>query len=168
VGVSDFVELSDSKVLTALIDKIAAVEEPAPDPRRELIDRIKREILQPEIGDDALSFDDDQSFRRLGLNSIIYVRLARKIQTVLGIPIKPDVIFQHRSCAALADHLLSRDESQDTKEPGRPAPWREYRDERVLALLRDCGDGLLGIEQAVEQLRAGLANATSSKVNQGT
>ncbi|NUR29518.1 MAG: ACP S-malonyltransferase [Catenulispora sp.] len=161
-GVSAFVELSDSKVLTPLIDKITDVGEPVPDPRRDLIDRIKREILQPEIGDDALTFDDDQSFRRLGLNSVIYVRLARRVQTVLGVKIKPDVIFQHRSCAALADHLLSR------MEPQQPAPWQEYRDERVLALLRDCTDGRLGVEQVVEALRAGLANATSPKVNQGT
>lgn len=161
-GVSVFTELSDSKVLTPLIDKIIAAEEPAaPDPRRELIDRIKREILQPEIGDAALAFGDDQSFRELGLNSIIYVRVARKVQTVLGVPVKPDVIFQHRSCAALADHLLTLDGGLQAPAGGaraaEPAPWREYQDERVSALLRDCADGNVTVDQVVETLRAGMA-----------
>lgn len=154
-GVSVFTELSESKVLTSLIDRITAAQEPAPDPRRDLIERIKREILQPEIGDEALGFDDDASFRQLGLNSIIYVRLARRVGTVLGVPIKPDVIFQHRSCAALADHLLTRDDIAQAPAPeAPPAPLREYQDERVTALLRDCANGTLSVDRTVEAIRA--------------
>ncbi|GGK25441.1 hypothetical protein GCM10011583_66810 [Streptomyces camponoticapitis] len=154
-GVSVFTELSESKVLTSLIDRITAAREPAPDPRRDLIERIKREILQPEIGDEALGFDDDASFRQLGLNSIIYVRLARRVGTVLGVPIKPDVIFQHRSCAALADHLLTRDDIAQAPAPeAPPAPLREYQDERVTALLRDCANGTLSVDRTVEAIRA--------------
>jgi len=153
-GVSVFTELGDSKVLTSLIDRITTAQEPAPDPRRDLIERIKREILQPEIGDKALGFDEDASFRRLGLNSIIYVRLARRAGTVLGIPIKPDVIFQHRSCAALADHLLTRDDiAGAAASEAPPAPLREYQDERVAALLRDCANGTLSVDRTIEAIR---------------
>ncbi|MET7501155.1 ACP S-malonyltransferase [Streptomyces microflavus] len=153
-GVSAFTELGESKVLTSLIDRITT-QEPAPDLRRDLIERIKREILQPEIGDEALGFDEDASFRQLGLNSIIYVRLARRAGTVLGVPIKPDVIFQHRSCAALADYLLTRDDVTGAAAPeARPAPLREYQDERVTALLRDCANGTLGVDRTIEAIRA--------------
>ncbi|MFJ1797337.1 ACP S-malonyltransferase [Streptomyces sp. NPDC088180] len=161
-GVSAFTELGESKVLTSLIDRITTTQETAPDPRRDLIERIKREILQPEIGDEALGFDDDASFRQLGLNSIIYVRLARRAGTVLGVPIKPDIIFQHRSCAALADHLLTRDDITRAAAPDTPAavpeappaPLREYQDERVTALLRDCASGTLGVDRTIEAIRA--------------
>ncbi|MBW3356833.1 ACP S-malonyltransferase [Streptomyces microflavus] len=154
-GVSAFTELGESKVLTSLIDRITIAQEAAPDARRDLIERIKREILQPEIGDEALGFDEDASFRQLGLNSIIYVRLARRAGTVLGVPIKPDVIFQHRSCAALADYLLTRDDVAGAAAPeARPAPLREYQDERVTALLRDCANGTLGVDRTVEAIRA--------------
>ncbi|MFB6651034.1 ACP S-malonyltransferase [Streptomyces microflavus] len=154
-GVSAFTELGESKVLTSLIDRITIAQEAAPDVRRDLIERIKREILQPEIGDEALGFDEDASFRQLGLNSIIYVRLARRAGTVLGVPIKPDVIFQHRSCAALADYLLTRDDVAGAAAPeARPAPLREYQDERVTALLRDCANGTLGVDRTIEAIRA--------------
>ncbi|RLV64597.1 Malonyl CoA-acyl carrier protein transacylase [Streptomyces sp. CBMAI 2042] len=168
-GVSVFTELGESKVLTSLIDRIATAQEPVPDPRRDLIERIRREILQPEIGDEALGFDEDASFRQLGLNSIIYVRLARRAATVLGIPVKPDVIFQHRSCAALADHLLTRDDiapataSAPAPAPviapaaapeAPPAPLRAHQDERVTALLHDCADGTLSVDRTIEAIRA--------------
>ncbi|MFD5902309.1 ACP S-malonyltransferase [Streptomyces microflavus] len=154
-GVSAFTELGESKVLTSLIDRITIAQEAAPDVRRDLIERIKREILQPEIGDEALGFDEDASFRQLGLNSIIYVRLARRAGTVLGVPIKPDVIFQHRSCAALADYLLTRDDVAGAAAPeARPVPLREYQDERVTALLRDCANGTLSVDRTIEAIRA--------------
>lgn len=171
-GVSVFTELSETKVLTPLIDKIITAGEPPTDPRRDLITRIKREILQPEIGDAALDFDENTSFRQLGVNSIIYVRLARKAEAVLGVPLKPDVVYQNRSCAALADYLLSRDCSVQadppppaspaapltiapTPSPQSPPPWSEYQDERVSALLNDCADGIITVNQAIEALRAG-------------
>lgn len=162
-GVSVFTELGESKVLTSLIDRITTAQEPAADPRRDLIERIRREILQPEIGDEALGFDEDASFRQLGLNSIIYVRLARRAGTVLGIPVKPDVIFQHRSCAALADHLLTRDDIAPATAPATapaaapeapPAPLRAYQDERVTALLHGCADGTLSVDRTIEAIRA--------------
>ncbi|BAG23609.1 MULTISPECIES: ACP S-malonyltransferase [Streptomyces] len=161
-GVSDFTELGESKVLTSLIDRITTAREAAPDPRRDLIERIRREILQPEIGDEALGFDEDASFRQLGLNSIIYVRLARRAGKVFDVAVKPDVIFQHRSCAALADYLLTRDDVARTAVPqappaapdAPPAPLGEYRDERVAALLHDCANGTLSVDRTVEAIRA--------------
>ncbi|MFE7448680.1 ACP S-malonyltransferase [Streptomyces griseus] len=161
-GVSDFTELGESKVLTSLIDRITTAREAASDPRRDLIERIRREILQPEIGDEALGFDEDASFRQLGLNSIIYVRLARRAGKVFDVAVKPDVIFQHRSCAALADYLLTRDDVARTAVPqappaapdAPPAPLGEYRDERVAALLHDCANGTLSVDRTVEAIRA--------------
>lgn len=90
-GVSTFVEMSEGKVLTSLIDKIAeadAADEPEADPRQELIARIKREAFQPEAP--------------------------------------------------------------------APAPWQEYRDERVLALLQECVNGEQSIDRTIEVIQAGM------------
>jgi malonyl CoA-acyl carrier protein transacylase len=154
-GVADFVELGGSKILTPLIEKITAAEQHAAGARQDLIARIRREVLQPEVGDVALQFGEDQSFRQLGMDSIVYVRLARKVQAVFGVPCKPDVMYANRTCAALADYLAR----QGVSKAGPPdaAPWREYRDERVLALLRDCANGTLGVDKVIETIRAGGA-----------
>lgn len=148
-GVTEFVELGGSTVLTPLIERIPAPEPPVADERQAMIARIRREVLQPEVGDAALEFDENQSFRRLGLDSIVYVRLSRRVQAVFDIACKPDVLYANRTCGALADYLLAR------TEPGETAPWRDYRDERVLALLRDCANGTLGVDTVVERIRAG-------------
>jgi len=156
-GVSAFVELGESKVLTSLIDKITAEEHHVDGERQDLVARIKREILQPEVGDVALQFAENQSFRQLGLDSIVYVRLARKVEAVFGIPFKPDMMYANRTCAALADYLLAR-QGASKAEPKDAVPWREYRDERVLALLRDCANGTLSVDKVIETIRAGGAH----------
>ena len=156
-GVLAFVELGDSKVLTSLIDKITAEEHYADGERQDLVARIRREILQPEVGDVALQFDEKQSFRQLGLDSIVYVRLARRVEAVFGIPFKPDVMYANRTCAALAEYLLAQQVASKA-EVKNAVPWREYRDERVLALLRDCANGTLGVDKVIEEIRAGGAH----------
>jgi [acyl-carrier-protein] S-malonyltransferase/polyketide biosynthesis malonyl-CoA-[acyl-carrier-protein] transacylase len=151
-GVSTFVEVGASKVLTRLIDEITAEDRDADGERGDLLTRIKRDVLQPVVGDAALGFDENQSFRQLGMDSIVYVRLARRVEAVFGIPFKPDMIYANRTCAALADHLLARQDAPKA-EPKEAVPWREYRDERVLALLRDCANGTIGVDQVIETIR---------------
>lgn len=41
------------------------------------------------------------------------------------------------------------------EEPQAAGPWREYRDERVLALLRDCASGIYSLDEVIETIRAG-------------
>ncbi|HEX2132402.1 MAG TPA: ACP S-malonyltransferase [Actinophytocola sp.] len=163
-GVTDFVELGGSTVLTSLIDQITdqvtAEEHPAGGEREAMIARIRREVLLPEVGDAALRFDENESFRRLGMDSIVYVRLARKVQAVFGVPFKPDVLYKNRTCAALADYLLASPGVPNT-EPPDTAPWREYRDERVLALLRDCANGIRDVDEVVETIRGGVSVPSS-------
>jgi malonyl CoA-acyl carrier protein transacylase len=40
----------------------------------------------------------------------------------------------------------------------RAMPWREYQDERVLTLLRDCANGTLSVGKVIETIRAGGAH----------
>ncbi|GAB3444955.1 acyl carrier protein [Actinophytocola sediminis] len=155
-GVSDFVELGAGNVLTPLIDRITGAEQPEADERPAMIERIRREVLQPEVGDVALEFDEHESFRRLGLDSIVYVRLSRKVQAVFGVACRPDVLYRNRNCAALADFLLAQPGTKKA-EPPAPAPFHEYRDERVLTLLHDCANGITGVEHTIEKIRAGQA-----------
>ncbi|MEV6767366.1 ACP S-malonyltransferase [Nocardia sp. NPDC051030] len=44
-------------------------------------------------------------------------------------------------------------------EPAGGRPWREYRDEHVLALLRECANGTLGVDEVIDMIRAGGAAA---------
>ncbi|MEU4739375.1 ACP S-malonyltransferase [Actinosynnema sp. NPDC023658] len=55
-----------------------------------------------------------------------------------------------------AEHHAERPSAQTTA-PADAGPWLDYRDERVLALLRDCADGRLSVDQAIETIRAGGA-----------
>lgn len=43
------------------------------------------------------------------------------------------------------------------------APWRDHRDERVLALLRDCADGRRGVDDVLDTLRAGGVRTTEAR-----
>jgi malonyl CoA-acyl carrier protein transacylase len=153
-GVSTFVELGGGKVLTVLIDKITAERQPVGGSSADMVARVKREVLQPEVGDAALEFDENLSFRRLGLDSVVYVRLARRVEAVFGIPFKPGLMYANRTCAALADYLLSQ-QAVAQPEPREAEPWHEYQDERVLALLRECADGTLSIDKAIDTIRVG-------------
>jgi len=91
-GVTDFVELGGSKVLTSLIDKITA-----------------------EAG-------------------------------------------ERRSDGDVAPRPGENQQGASNAVPTDAAPWREYRDERVLALLRDCANGTLSVDKVIETIRAGGAN----------
>ena len=51
--------------------------------------------------------------------------------------------------------LTSLIEKIPAAEPAEAAPWREYRDERVLALLRDCANGTRSAAEVIEIIRAG-------------
>ena len=46
------------------------------------------------------------------------------------------------------------------REPELVGPWREYRDERVLALLRDCASGVYSIDEVVEAIRVGATRSS--------
>lgn len=57
----------------------------------------------------------------------------------------------------MAPRLDENQQGASNAEPTDAVPWREYRDERVLALLRDCANGTLGVDKVIETIRAGGA-----------
>jgi acyl transferase domain-containing protein len=50
---------------------------------------------------------------------------------------------------------LVRGPGSTTTGPADGGPWLDYRDERVLALLRDCASGTLGVDEAIAAISAG-------------
>ncbi|NUT49938.1 MAG: ACP S-malonyltransferase [Saccharothrix sp.] len=56
---------------------------------------------------------------------------------------------------SLVDKIVAQEQEQ---APHDAPPWREYRDERVLALLRDCANGVLGVDEVLATLRAGATH----------
>lgn len=52
--------------------------------------------------------------------------------------------------------LIDKIPAPATPSESAPAPWQEYRDERVLALLHDCANGTRSVDQTIELIRAGM------------
>ncbi|WP_026423390.1 ACP S-malonyltransferase [Actinokineospora inagensis] len=153
-GVTTFVELGNSTVLTTLIDKTP------PTPHQALITKIREDVLHPLIGDKALTFPETHSFRHLGLDSIIYIRIARKVESVFNIPCKPDTIHTTRTCTALADYLLAH-QSPQTPTPtptptptSTPTPFQDYQDPDVLTLLHNHATGKTSLHDTITTLRS--------------
>ncbi|WP_437585647.1 ACP S-malonyltransferase [Sorangium sp. So ce1000] len=126
----------------------AAAESPGPD---DLVDVIKRDVLLPVVGEAASELDARRPFSQLGLDSIQYIRLARKVEAVFGVTFTPDMFYAHATCAALAEHLAARGGALPNHE--RPERWRAYRDERVAAILRECARGAVTVERAAKLIR---------------
>lgn len=56
---------------------------------------------------------------------------------------------------SLIDKITAEEQGASKAEPTDAVPWREYHDERVLALLRDCANGTLSVDKVIETIRAG-------------
>ena len=97
--------------------------------------RLQVEVFEHELGADASPLQAGVTFSRLGLDSIRYIRLARRIEAVFRIPFKPSLLFEQNTREALARYLMKQNESaQDVVYPR----WRAYRDETVMRLLHAC------------------------------
>jgi myxalamid-type polyketide synthase MxaE and MxaD len=66
---------------------------------------------------DAEALPEDEGFFRLGMDSIMAVRLQQAVQRELGVIVKPTAIFEHPTARALGAHLAelasAHDESSD-------------------------------------------------------
>lgn len=124
------------------------------------VERLHAEVLVHELGDRARTLDTTADFTRLGLDSIQYIRLARRVEVVFGQPCRPGVFFAHSSCEALAVHLMSL--AEPLREPLRgtatghgsgASVWRPYQDAAVIRLLDACARGEIPIEGALSVLK---------------
>ncbi|HEU4407153.1 MAG TPA: ACP S-malonyltransferase [Polyangiaceae bacterium] len=118
-----------------------------------LVDAVRERVFLPVVGEAARGLDAERPFGQLGLDSIQYIRLARKIEAAFGVAFQPDMFYAHPTCRAVAEYVAARGGGGGEARRER---WRAYRDERVASLLRDCARGALGVEKAVKLLREGI------------
>ncbi|AKJ29423.1 ACP S-malonyltransferase [Caldimonas brevitalea] len=114
---------------------------------------LKQRVLLPELGARAAQLQAGTTFSQLGLDSIRYIRLARKIESIFQVPFKPGQLFKHSTCEALAHHLLQQ-QTEPTRDVLYPQ-WRAYRDEGVQRLLDDCLHGRATLQQTLKSIKEG-------------
>ncbi|WP_394848779.1 ACP S-malonyltransferase [Pendulispora brunnea] len=162
-GVSRFTELGEGKVLSGLIGKILAEPPPttaAMSPQEQVVAMLKEQVLVPELGEAARELEADRPFRQLGLDSLKYIRLARRAETVFGIPFKPATFYSITTSAAMADYVIEQGAGPQEAPPPKVDEtrhrWSEHRDSEVLRLLRECVRGVRSLESTAAMIRAGL------------
>lgn len=112
--------------------------------------RLQTEVFEHELGAHAAPLQSGVTFSRLGLDSISYIRLARRIEAVFRVPCRPSLLFEKSTCEALARYLMKKTESaQDAVYPR----WLAYRDATVMRWLNACMREEASIEQTLTMLK---------------
>jgi malonyl CoA-acyl carrier protein transacylase len=112
--------------------------------------RLQDDVFVPELGAVASRLAAGASLGHLGLDSIGYIRLARRIEEAFRTTFKPGLFLEHNTRDALARHLMARGEAlQDAVYPR----WRAYRDETVMRLLDACAREEIDVRQTLAMLK---------------
>ncbi|HHI94664.1 MAG TPA: polyketide synthase PksJ, partial [Gammaproteobacteria bacterium] len=74
----------------------------------ELVDILKREIFNPVLDVDTTLLEQASTFMELGVNSIQYVRISKKIEEVFNLLFQPVMLFKHSSFQELARYLSTQ------------------------------------------------------------
>ncbi|MES2263777.1 MAG: ACP S-malonyltransferase [Pseudomonadota bacterium] len=83
----------------------AARRAPAvPTPAR-IADTLKRQIFAPALDVTVEELDDVDVLGELGLDSIRYVQLAKRIEETFKVPFEPSLFFKYRDFAEVADYV---------------------------------------------------------------
>lgn len=72
---------------------------------QEIIQTLRQEVFLPVLKSDSPKTTEASSLSELGLDSLQYVRIARKIEEVFQIPFPPVLFFKHRSFENLAGYI---------------------------------------------------------------
>ncbi|MCL2448445.1 MAG: ACP S-malonyltransferase, partial [Polyangiaceae bacterium] len=87
--------------------------------------RLRSDVLLPEIGSAAACLDPARPLHELGLDSIRYIRLARRVEATFGVPFKPSTFYSCGSPAEIAAYIDAQAApergSTDTRRAGLPA-----------------------------------------------
>jgi malonyl CoA-acyl carrier protein transacylase len=112
--------------------------------------RLKAQVFDVELGARALRLKAGSSFGELGLDSIQYIRLARRIEVIFQLPFKPGLLFKHNSCEALAGYLI---EQANVRQDAQYPRWKAYRDETVAHWLNACRCDEISIQQTLTMIK---------------
>lgn len=116
-----------------------------------LIEAIRNQVLAPELGARSASLGDDEELGMLGLDSIRYIRIARRIEAVFQIPFKAGNLYANNTCRALAEYVLAHRPVEAFA--ARPQRWRDYADQEVMDLLKACAQKRLGVARTLELIK---------------
>ncbi|MET9018059.1 beta-ketoacyl synthase N-terminal-like domain-containing protein [Streptomyces olivaceoviridis] len=73
---------------------------------------------------DGETVDTGRPLRELGLDSLLSLRLAERLSAACGLRVRPRTLFDHPTCAELAEHLATRSGAGDSTSGERAVPAR--------------------------------------------
>ncbi|PSA96654.1 hypothetical protein C6370_04790 [Bacillus atrophaeus] len=82
--------------------------------RNDILTILKNEIFTAVLHIDSKELDGVISFSNLGLDSIKYVQVSKRIEEVFQIEFSPAMLFKHRDIEQLANYLLTQIKEQET------------------------------------------------------
>jgi phenylacetate-coenzyme A ligase PaaK-like adenylate-forming protein len=119
-----------------------------------VVELIRKRVLIPELGQKVCHINDTYLFSQLGLDSIRYIRIARKIEAEFNVHFKPSMLYVYTNCRSLAEYLIAQNAVQSFDS--EYLCWDEYQDGSVLKILRECSQGVVTIEKAVKMIKEGM------------
>ncbi|WP_158542960.1 SDR family NAD(P)-dependent oxidoreductase [Phytoactinopolyspora halophila] len=91
--------------------------EAVPAAPRGVVDTLVSEVFGPVLGRSSESLAASRRFAELGLDSVDYVQLARRIEDVFGISFGPSMLFKHKTIEELAAFLASTAPAGQVRAP---------------------------------------------------
>ncbi|NOX92974.1 MAG: AMP-binding protein, partial [Gammaproteobacteria bacterium] len=98
----------------------------------ELADLLKRDIFYPVLDVDFSMLEQASTFLELGIDSIQYVRISKKIEEVFNLLFQPVMLFKHSSFQELAQYLSTQITNPETpvNQNSTPQESREKHNEQ--------------------------------------
>lgn len=127
----------------------------------QIIDTLKREVFLPALDVEAAELDEVDALSELGLDSIKYVQLAKRIEEVFGSAFEPSLFFKHRNFAEVAAYIADQLHGAPAAKPvtakpvAKPARDLQHTDIAVIGMSGNFPGGAGSLEQFWNNLLQG-------------
>ncbi|WP_051313368.1 SDR family NAD(P)-dependent oxidoreductase [Sporocytophaga myxococcoides] len=96
---------------------IGAQEKASP-ANKDFLETLKKEVFAKVLHNDIDRLDEAKSFNELGLNSIQYIQVAKRIEEFFNIEFNPVMLYEYKDFTALSDYIFIQ--KRDLQDPYTP------------------------------------------------